>query len=264
MIQPATIGGLFITATDTAVGKTVVTAAIADWFRRHGRIPGVVKPVATGCQRRREGLVSEDAEILAHFADSRHPLDVICPQRYVEPLAPMIAADRAGEPLDWGAIDRTVRTIASDSDVLLVEGVGGLLVPLDAKHTVLDLIQWLRLPVVIVARAGLGTINHTLLTVRALRASGAGVAGVVINRYPAESPSVAEETGWRAIERLGKVPILAIVPEVKHPFGLAMPSDIAGAIDQCDWQAAAGGGREGREKVVGGRQEESRRKEGRR
>src|SRR5687768_8214223 len=100
MLRPSPLPGLFITGTDTGVGKTVVAGAIADWFRRRGDRVAVLKPVGTGCVRRREGLVSEDAEFLAHCADSRHPLDLICPQRYAEPLAPAIAAERAAQPLD--------------------------------------------------------------------------------------------------------------------------------------------------------------------
>src|SRR5688572_288199 len=150
-LMPATLPGLFITGTDTGVGKTVITGAIADWFHRRGSRVGVLKPVATGCVHQREGLVSEDAEFLAHCAEARFPLDVICPERYAEPLAPSVAAERAGRAIDWQAIQRSVRMIEAGSDVLLVEGVGGIMVPLDESHTVLDLAQWLRLPAVIVA-----------------------------------------------------------------------------------------------------------------
>src|SRR3982750_437405 len=99
MLHPVPIPGLFITGTDTGVGKTVIAGAIANWFSRRGFRGSVCKPGATGCVHRREGLVSEDAEFLAHCADARHPLDLICPQRYVEPLAPAIAAERARKPL---------------------------------------------------------------------------------------------------------------------------------------------------------------------
>src|SRR5918993_118846 len=139
LLGPARVPGLLVTGTDTGVGKTLVAAAIADWFRRRGRRVGVLKPCATGCVRRREGLVSEDAEFLAHHADARFPLDVICPQRYAEPLAPSVAAERAKLPVDWDAVARSLRMIEAGSDVMIVEGVGGIMVPLDAKHTVLDL-----------------------------------------------------------------------------------------------------------------------------
>lgn len=235
MLQRVSIPGLFVTATDTGVGKTVISGAIADWFRRQGGRVAVCKPAATGCEHRREGLVSEDAEFLAHHADARHPLDLICPQRYAEPLAPSVAARRAGRPLEWDAIDRSLRIMQQDSDVIVVEGVGGVLVPMDDRHTVLDMIGWLGLPTVVVARPGLGTINHTLMTVRTLRAAGVKVLGVVINRYPAEMPGVVEETSPREIERFGKVPILCTVPDVTGPLIPTLPADLTAAIDTVDW-----------------------------
>jgi dethiobiotin synthetase len=235
MLQRVSIPGLFVTATDTGVGKTVISGAIADWFRRQGRRVAVCKPAATGCEHRREGLVSEDAEFLAHHADARHPLDLICPQRYVEPLAPSVAARRAGRPLEWEAIDRSLRIMQEGSEVMVVEGVGGVLVPMDDKYTVLDMIGWLGLPTVVVARPALGTINHTLMTVRTLRAAGAKVLGVVINRYPAEMPGVVEETSPREIERFGRVPILCTVPDVAGPLIPRLPADLTAAIDTVDW-----------------------------
>src|SRR3712207_5444434 len=121
MLSPIPLPGLLVTGTDTGVGKTVVAAAIADWFRRRGSRVAVLKPAATGCVRRREGLVSEDAEFLAHHADARHPLHVVCPVRYAEPLAPAVAAERADEPLDWEAVGRSAREMSRDADVMIVE-----------------------------------------------------------------------------------------------------------------------------------------------
>src|SRR5215216_5308425 len=117
MLDPLPIPGLFVTGTDTSVGKTVIAGAIANWFYRRGKKVAVLKPVATGCVKRREGLVSEDAEFLAVCADARHPLDLICPQRYVEPLAPAVAAERAKQPLDWEAVQRSVNLMSRESDV---------------------------------------------------------------------------------------------------------------------------------------------------
>lgn len=235
MLTPPSIPGLFITGTDTGVGKTVIAGAIAAWFRRRGSRVAVLKPVATGCERRREGLVSTDAEFLAHCADSPHPLDLICPQRYAEPLAPAVAAERAGRPLDWTAVQRSIDLMSRDSDVLIVEGVGGVMVPLDDRHTVLDLARWLGLPSVVVARAGLGTINHTLLTLGALRLV-AKVAGVVVNRYPAENAGVAEETNPSIVSKWGKVHVLCIVPEVPMPIvTLSVPPGIAAAVEPVEW-----------------------------
>jgi dethiobiotin synthetase len=244
MLRPIPIPGLFITGTDTEVGKTVIAGAIANYFFRQqggddrARV-AVSKPVATGCVHRREGLVSEDAEFLASCADAHFPLDIICPQRYREPLAPAVAADRAKQPLDWPAIDRSLQLMSKDSNVIIVEGVGGILVPLDSDHTTLDLVKWLNLPAVIVARASLGTINHTLLTIETLRRAEVPIAGVVINRYPADTPGTAEETNPRYIEKCGKVPILAIVPNepaLKRP---PLPASITSPIDMVDWSRFA-------------------------
>ena len=237
-LRPVSIPGLFVTGTDTGVGKTVVAGMIADWFRRKGSRVAVLKPVATGCVKRREGLVSEDAEFLAVCAEARHPLDLICPVRYVEPLAPAIAAERVGEVLDWEAVQRSIDLMTAESDVMIVEGVGGLMVPLDPKHTVRDLVQWLKLPTVVVARPSLGTINHTLLTVDALRAAGVTVRGVVVNRYPPEGAGVPEETNPRAIERWGRTSVLTIVPDEPVSPG-KLPPGIVAAADTVDWQALA-------------------------
>ena len=238
MLRAIPIPSLLVTGTDTGVGKTVVAGAIGDWFRRKGFAVSVLKPVATGCVRRREGLVSEDAEFLAHCADARFPLDVICPQCYAEALAPAVAAQRAHRPLEWDAIDRSIALMARESDVMIVEGVGGLMTPMDDRHTFRDVAVWLRAPAVVVARPGLGTINHTLLTVGALREAKVPVAGVAINRYPAENAPVAEETNPRAIEKWGRVPVLCVVPEEKLG-GLTLPPGIVAAIDTVDWEKLA-------------------------
>jgi dethiobiotin synthetase len=234
MLNPLPIPGLFITGTDTGVGKTVIAGAIANWVHRRGRRVAVCKPCATGCVRRREGLVSEDAEFLAACSDTPHPLDLICPVRYAEPLAPAIAAERLGESLDWASINRSIRLMSVGSDLMIVEGVGGIMVPMDSKTTVLDMVVQLKVPTVIVARAGLGTINHTLLTIAALRGAGVRVAGVVINRYPTDVASAAEETNPRAIERWGKTSVLCLVPE-ENIVPPKLPDGIVSAVDAVDW-----------------------------
>src|SRR5262245_23231070 len=101
MLSPLKISGLCITSANAGAGSTYVAGAIADWLRKHGARLSVCVPYATGVKRRREGLVSEEAEFLARCADARHPLDLICPQRFAERLVPAIAARRAGRPFDW-------------------------------------------------------------------------------------------------------------------------------------------------------------------
>lgn len=235
MLRRISTAGLFVTGTDTGIGKTVVTGALATWFRLQGRRVAVCKPVASGCVRRREGLVSEDAEYLAVCAQTPHALNVICPQVFEEPLAPAVAAQRAGVAVDWAEIQRSIDTLLRDADVMLVEGAGGIMVPLDERTTVLDLIVQLGLPAVVVARPGLGTINHTVLTVDRLRAAGVKVAGVVINRYPADLSGAAEETSPRWIEKLAKTQVLCLVPEVKN-VGPPVPVDVMAAIEQVNWE----------------------------
>ncbi len=239
--------GLFITGTDTGVGKTVVTCALAAALRRQrpGTRIGVCKPLASGCRREREGLVSDDAEALAHFADCRLPLDVINPVRYAPPLAPAVAAQQTGKDVDFDLIAQCLQRIDAATDALLVEGVGGLLVPLDAAghYTVLDLAVAVNYPVLIVARATLGTLNHTAMTARLLRNVGCRIAGVVINGYPgdgapaADDPSVASNRHW--IEKLTAARVLAVIPQCPagsvQPERGELPDDVLDAMALCYW-----------------------------
>jgi dethiobiotin synthetase len=129
-----------------------------------------------------------------------------------------------------------------EADVLIVEGAGGVVVPMDGKYTVLDMAAALGAPAVVVTRPNLGTINHTVLTVNALRGEGLRVAGVVVNRYPADGASIAEETNPRMIEKWGKTSILAIVPKVQR-VGPPLPADVVSAVDPVDWAGFADGTR---------------------
>lgn len=205
--------GLFITGTDTGVGKTVVAAGLAAAMIRRGIDAGVMKPIATGGIRRREGLVSEDAEFLAQATDSPDPLNLINPVIYAEPLAPSVAARRAGVPLDMDAVWRSLRLLRSRHKVMIVEGIGGLLVPLSKGYRVADMAAEFALPLVIVTRPNLGTLNHTLLTVEAARSRNLRIAGIVINGLDAEQATVAEETCADELLRETRLPILTVVPQ---------------------------------------------------
>ena len=208
--------GVFVTGTDTEVGKTVAAGAIAHQLRKTGNTVGVFKPIATGCQPRREGLVSSDVEFLAHCSDTISPLEQINPVRYREPLAPIVAAERAQIEIDWDSVQLAYRNIIQQHDLVVVEGIGGAMVPIQKDYLVLDLMVDLALPVLIVARSGLGTINHTLLTLEACRKRKLKVLGIVINRYHPDSSDVAEETNPRVIAAAGKVPVVAILPDDKE------------------------------------------------
>ncbi len=238
--------GVFITATDTEVGKTVAACALAWHWRRAGRRVGVCKPFATGCRREREGLVSEDAEALAHFADCRQLLDVINPVRFVPPVAPAVAAEAAGRPIDFDAIARSLMLLDQDSDVMIVEGVGGIMTPLDGERTVLDLAAALAYPVVVVTRATLGTLNHTAMTVRLLREAGCDVAGLVVNGYEGDvarqtDASMATNRQW--LTRMNKVPVLVTLPRCEaagmRPGRGRIDEAVLEAMAQADWGKVA-------------------------
>lgn len=216
----------FITGTDTGVGKTVVTAGLLRVLRAAGHRPGVLKPFASGCRVApgTQRLISEDAETLiaglGREVDEAGLLDRVTPACFLEPLAPAPAAEAAGQAVPWDAIAAAVQAWDDDpaTDVLLIEGVGGVEVPLDPQRpalTVLDLAADLAAPVLVVARPVLGTLNHTALTVRALQASGCEVRGVVTcdaegPTEPDTDPSIRTNRVW--IERMTGVPVLAEVP----------------------------------------------------
>lgn len=238
--------GLFVTGTDTDVGKTVVSCAIAMAMReRHRRMTlGVLKPMATGCRRDREGLVNEDAEALAHFADCRLPLDVINPIRFKPAVAPAVAAEADENPVDWPALERSMSRIDEASEAVIVEGVGGVMVPLDPRqprYMVAQLAEAMGYPVVVVCRSNLGTLNHTMLTVEALRSAGCRVSGLVMNGLDldptaaAADPSINTNRQW--LERMTGVKVLAVLPKgrgVATGRGKLDPSLVA-AAGQVNW-----------------------------
>jgi dethiobiotin synthetase len=182
-VDPGNAGaprGLFVTGTDTEVGKTVVAAALIAAARRSGVRVAAFKPVVTGIE---DGPASEqDDAILARAAGSS--AQVVAPHRFGPPMSPHLAADLAGTPLDLDRLAAAARVAARGHDLLVVEGVGGLLVPLNDTASIRDLAQALRLPLVVAARPGLGTINHTLLTLEAARAAELHVAAVVLTPWP--------------------------------------------------------------------------------
>ena len=148
------------------------------------------------------------------MAELDEPLDLLTPVTLRLPLAPGVAAAREGTTVDLERIAAAWQELGRRYRFLVTEGAGGLYVPIrDNDFLVLDMVRWLRLPLIVVARAGLGTINHTVLTVKAAQHAGVPVAGVVINRYP-ENPSLAEETNPEVIAALSDTPILGKVPEI--------------------------------------------------
>jgi len=212
--------GVFVTGTDTGVGKTVVAAGLAAWCRAHGVSVGVMKPVATGGRDIRQGtrrcLVSPDAMRLVAASGVEDPWSLINPVCSRQPLAPYTASLRTGHPLSWRKVRRAFETLSAQHAFLIVKGIGGLLVPLSRRRTVVDLIRMLRLPVLVVSRLRLGTLNHTLLTVRQAQEEGLSVMGVVLNAVDPPSTTVrtrlAERTNPTVLAACLSVPVLGCLP----------------------------------------------------
>src|SRR5215207_2163017 len=185
--------GLFVTGTDTGVGKTVVAGAVVAALRARGRRVAAYKPVVTGLDEQPETGWPRDHELLAAAAGVAP--GVVAPLTFGPPVSPHLAAELAGVALDLDAMVLAAGAAAAEAraDELVVEGVGGLLVPLTPEHTVRDLAVALALPLVVAARPGLGTISHTLLTLESARAAGLSVAAVVLTPWPDE-PSTMERS----------------------------------------------------------------------
>jgi dethiobiotin synthetase len=204
--------GIFITGTDTGVGKTLIAGAVAKIISQSGKRVGVFKPVATGCRKTKAGLVSEDAEFLKRCTNTELGLEIINPMKFAKPAAPFACEKAENRKTDLKKIADAYKKICRESDFVIVEGIGGIKVPITAQIDVLKLAKAFKLPVVIVARSKLGTINHTLLTIDVVRRAGLSLAGVVINGYDEKTKDFAEKTNARIIEKLGKVKILTVVP----------------------------------------------------
>lgn len=201
--------GLFITGTDTEIGKTYVTCLIAREAASRGVRVGVYKPACSGSV---SGPVWEDVEALFESLGGRYEKDRICPQRFSAPLAPPVAARREGRTVDGELLRSGAAWWEGRVELLLVEGVGGLLSPLTETESVADLAGDLGYPLIVVAGRGLGTINHTLLTVEAARQRGLAVAGILFNEVDPPRGSPAEETNPAEVAARCEVPVLGVVP----------------------------------------------------
>ena len=207
--------GVFVTGTGTEVGKSVVAAVIAAEAAAEGLSVAVFKPAVSGLD---EG-VEADHELLARASRSAQDENEIAPYRYGPPVSPHLAAEMAGEEIDADLLERAAEDAAAGAEAVVVEGVGGLMVPLRPDYLVRNLAAQLGHPLVIVAHAGLGTINHTLLSIEAAWTAELEVRAVVLNRWPAE-PGRLEESNRETIAELTGVEV-ATLAEVD----LADPDD---------------------------------------
>ena len=184
--------GFFVTGTDTGVGKTFIACGLARILRDRGLRVGVMKPVETGCKWRSNALDPSDARLLGLAAGTSQSLSSVCPYRFEAPLAPDLAARQAGRQIDPAVIHDRFRRVAASHDITVVEGAGGLLVPIWERYMMADLAADLRLPLLVVAASRLGAVNHTLLTLEHARVRGLSVSAYVLNRLtPADDEAMS-------------------------------------------------------------------------
>ncbi len=207
--------GFFITGTDTGVGKTVVSAAIIRALKERGLDVCGMKPIETGCRKGPEGaLIPADGQYLHRVSEVDESIEDITPYCFELPLAPMVAAELEMRAIDMLWVERAYERLSERYDVMVVEGVGGLQVPVGREYSVLDMARYFSLPVVVVASPYLGTINHSLLTVeRALR-EGLTVAGMIVNFSMPPKGTMDEETNPRILQDLVPVPLLGVMPYI--------------------------------------------------
>jgi dethiobiotin synthetase len=204
--------GILITGTDTGVGKTFVATGLLKALRELGHNVCPMKPLETGCSFKKGELVPEDALKLIKAAQVNEPLDLINPYRFRQPLAPAVAAEVEGRIISRNRIISSYRKLSKRHDLIIVEGAGGIMVPVHRKYFIIDLVKDLNLPILVVARPGLGTLNHTLLTLAAAKNRGIEVACVIINYSSKIKNDASVQTSPKVIERSGGVPVLGIVP----------------------------------------------------
>jgi dethiobiotin synthetase len=216
--------GVFVTGTDTEVGKSVLAASICAALAAAGERVAAFKPVVTGLEDP-PGEFGHDHELLASVANAGQAPEDVAPYRFRPPVSPHLAADVALTTVEPAEL----LSVARRHDLLVGEGVGGLMVPLTTGYLVRDLAVDLGLPVVIAARPGLGTINHTLLTVEAARTGGLRVAAVVMTPWPRE-PSVMERSNRETIERLADVPVAGLPPTTR-----AQLAEAGASLPLSDW-----------------------------
>jgi dethiobiotin synthetase len=208
--------GVFVSGTDTGVGKTVISCALIRALLARGRDVGVMKPIETGVGP--EGPL--DAIALREASGASQSVEEVCPQRFALPAAPSVAAKAEGRAVDLALIHQGFDRIAAQCEFVLVEGAGGLLVPIGDHYAMLDLAIELGLPLLVAARARLGTINHTLLTLEVAATRGACVAGVVISHADG-ALSEADATNLRALRDILGERLLGEIPPFQGNTGVA-------------------------------------------
>ncbi len=204
--------GYFITGTDTGVGKTVVTACLVSLLRKVRLDVGVMKPIETGVDPDCNSAANSDARFLMEVAGSEDDLSDVCPLRLKAAASPYQAAAMENRKIDLPRILESFHKLSGRHEFMLVEGIGGIQVPITHSYRVTDLIRDLGLPVIVVGRVTLGTLNHTLLTLQAAAIEGLEVRGVILNHPQAGEPTDIEQDQAKIIEELSGVPVLGECP----------------------------------------------------
>lgn len=206
--------GIFVTGTDTGVGKTLVTAGLVAALRKRGINAGIMKPVHTGCKTINGRLIPEDSLLLSKAAAVDDPIELITPYMFREPVAPYTAAKKTNTVIDMGRIIKSFNTLCKRHDFMVVEGIGGIMVPLTKDVYVADLIKKLCLPAIIVTRPDLGTINHTMLTINCMKDKKIPITGIVINYSRKIRATLAEKSCPETLERLSGIPVIGVIPYI--------------------------------------------------
>ncbi len=233
--------GFFVTGTDTGVGKTLVACELIRALKLSGSRVAGMKPVASGCERTVDGLISDDARQLAAASGLDAPMDLINPYRFLPAIAPHIAATEAGLRIDIEHIKTAFLRLGALADAIVVEGVGGLRVPLNDREEITDLISLLELPVILVVGIRLGCLNHALLTEEALERRGIAVGGWVANHI--EPAMASQEENVAALTKRLRRPLIGRIPSLSADMdthAAAGQLDIAGLRSVLDSSAAPG------------------------
>ncbi|MBK8205481.1 MAG: dethiobiotin synthase [Planctomycetes bacterium] len=207
--------GIFITGTDTGVGKTIVSAGLILALKARGLNVGYMKPVESGCQVLDGEVVASDVRFVREVCGIRDDMDLMCPYRLKAAAAPSIASRLEDIHVDISYIVDQYFQLSLMHEIIVVEGVGGLMVPLNNNEVVTDLILQLGLEAVIVAKPGLGTINHSLLTINMAKMMGISVQGLIVNGFGKDVIGLPERTNPDEIQHFGNVPVLGILPWLK-------------------------------------------------
>ncbi|WLR51207.1 dethiobiotin synthase [Bacillus tianshenii] len=208
------MAGYFITGTDTDVGKTVVTSLLTAYFQRAGVNVFPYKPIQSGAISENGELQAPDVQMYQRVLPSLEPTKA-CTYLLKKPSSPHLAAQEENIRFDISMVHHNASQLQTEHDLVLVEGAGGLIVPLKEGYCMLDFMKELKLPVILVARAGLGTINHTVLSVMALKQANISIAGILLNRLHEEDPTIENDNAVM-IERLTNVPVLGTVPHLNN------------------------------------------------